>query len=164
MIIPPNSASVHATRVPQAPAGDAAKPAALDLLRNLMIVDQLSELVGAATPFPIDNALDSFWEGMIDDCAYRTGPELARHNYHRDLGHLENKGRQLLRTIDEMPATTQRAQAREKLALFLDSERAHIESRYQLEMAVRPPVSMLSRPAPAVAPLDMPPPPDALTP
>lgn len=158
MIIPPNSAGLQAPRRLEEPSSPQAKAPVMDLLRSLVIVEKLSALVGATTPFPIDQALDNFWEGMMDDCAYRTGPALARHNYQRDLGHLEHQGHQLMRELEAMPAGAQRTDAREKLESFLDEQRTQIEARYQREASDKPQTPFARGSLRPMAYLDTPPP------
>lgn len=137
MIIPPRPAGVSATQALAEPPAPNVKPAVKDMLRSMAVVDRLTQMQDTGTT-SIDQALDSFWDGMIDDCAYRTGAELARHNYHRDLGRVESKGGQLMRQVEQMPAGPQRTQAREKLENFLAEQRAQIEAHYRNDPSNQP--------------------------
>lgn len=108
------------------------------LLRSLLIVEGLTQLVDTAAGDPIDQALETFWHGMVDDRVHRSGAELAQHNLQRNLRHMEQKGGELMRLVEAMPPGAQRTQAQEKVTLFLAEQRAHSEAQHGLETPRQP--------------------------
>ena len=108
------------------------------LLRSLLIVERLAAMVDTAAGDPVDQALQSFWHGMVDDRVHRSGTELAQHNYQRNLRHIEQKGGELMRHVEAMPPGPQRMQAQEKVALFLAEQRTQIEAQHGLDTPQQP--------------------------
>lgn len=138
MIISSNSVGMPAVSAPEQARGAPAKPAQMELLRSLLIVERLTEMVDTAAGDPIDQALETFWQGMVDDRVHRSGAELAQHNYQRNLRHIEQKGGELLRLVEAMPPGAQRTQAQEKVALFLAEQRAQSEAQHGLDTPRQP--------------------------
>jgi hypothetical protein len=110
----------------------------MELLRSLLIVEGLRQLVDTAAGDPIDQALETFWHGMVDDRVHRSGAELAQHNLQRNLRHIEQKGGELMRLVEAMPPGAQRTQAQEKVTLFLAEQRAHSEAQHGLDTPGQP--------------------------
>ena len=148
MLISSNSIGLPASQALENAASGPVTPVKMELLRSLLIVERLAEIVdtaavdtaavgtaavGTAAADPLDQALDTFWQGMVDDGVHRTGAELARHNYQRNLDHIAQKGSELMRAVDAMPSGPQRHQAQQKLTQFLAEQRTQIEGQHQLD-------------------------------
>lgn len=148
MLISSNSIGLPASQALENAASGPVTPVKMELLRSLLIVERLAEIVDTAavdttavdtaavdtaSADPLDQALDTFWQGMVDDGVHRTGAELARHNYQRNLDHIAQKGSELMRAVDAMPAGPQRNQAQQKLTQFLADQRTQIEGQHQLD-------------------------------
>ena len=127
-----------AVSAPEQARGAPAKPAQMELLRSLLIVERLTEMVDTAAGDPIDQALETFWQGMVDDRVHRSGAELAQHNYQRNLRHIERKEGELMRHVEAMPPGPRRAQAQEKVAQFLAEQRRQIEAQHDLDAPKQP--------------------------
>ena len=143
MLISSNSIGLPASQALENAASGPVTPVKMELLRSLLIVERLAEIVDTAavdttavdtaSADPLDQALDTFWQGMVDDGVHRTGAELARHNYQRNLDHIAQKGSELMRAVDAMPSGPQRHQAQQKLTQFLADQRTQIEGQHQLD-------------------------------
>jgi len=153
MLISSNSVGLPASQALENAASGPVTPVKMELLRSLLIVERLAEIVDTAavdttavdtaavdtaavdtaSADPLDQALDTFWQGMVDDGVHRTGAELARHNYQRNLDHIAQKGSELMRAVDAMPSGPQRHQAQQKLTQFLADQRTQIEGQHQLD-------------------------------
>lgn len=138
MLISSNSIGLPASQALENAASGPVTPVKMELLRSLLIVERLAEIVDTAavdtaSADPLDQALDTFWQGMVDDGVHRTGAELARHNYQRNLDHIAQKGSELMRAVDAMPSGPQRHQAQQKLTQFLAEQRTQIEGQHQLD-------------------------------
>jgi len=143
MLISSNSIGLPASQALENAASGPVTPVKMELLRSLLIVERLAEIVDTAAVDttavdtaavdPLDQALDTFWQGMVDDGVHRTGAELARHNYQRNLDHIAQKGSELMRAVDAMPSGPQRHQAQQKLTQFLADQRTQIEGQHQLD-------------------------------
>ena len=138
MIISSNSVGMPVASVPEPARGAPVQAAQAQLLRSLLIVERLTEMVDTAASDPIDQALGSFWHGMVDDGVHRSGAELAQHNLQRNLRHIEQKGGELMRLVEAMPPGAQRTQAQEKVTLFLAEQRAHSEAQHGLDTPRQP--------------------------
>ena len=148
MLISSNSIGLPPSQALENAASGPVTPVKMELLRSLLIVERLAEIVDTAavdttavdtaavdiaSADPLDQALDTFWQGMVDDGVHRTGAELARHNYQRNLDHIAQKGSELMRAVDAMPSGPQRHQAQQKLTQFLADQRTQIEGQHQLD-------------------------------
>lgn len=148
MLISSNSIGLPPSQALENASSGPVTPVKMELLRSLLIVERLAEIVDtaavdtaavdtasvdSASADPLDQALDTFWQGMVDDGVHRTGAELARHNYQRNLDHIAQKGSELMRAVDAMPSGPQRHQAQQKLTQFLADQRTQIEGQHQLD-------------------------------
>lgn len=138
MFISSNPVAAPAAGAPEQAHGAPARPVQMELLRSLLIVERLTEMADAAAGDPIDQGLENFWHGMVDDCVHRSGAELAQHNYQRNLRHIERKEEELMRHVEAMPPGPQRAQAQEKVAQFLAEQRRQIEAQHDLDAPKQP--------------------------